>query len=79
LEKIVSEIGLPKELIDDIKSHGYWFTNIEPNTLIRKYICSLDELTGFITAVGKMMPNKKIEEIKLSSVLKKIKDKSFAA
>jgi lysyl-tRNA synthetase, class II len=79
LEKIVSEIGLPKELIDDIKSHGYWLTNVNPDTLIRKYICSLDELTGFITAVGKMMPNKKIEEIKLSSVLKKIKDKSFAA
>lgn len=79
LENIVAEINLPKELIEDIKAHAYFITNVEPNTLIRKYICSLDELTGFITAVGKMMPNKKIAEIKVSSILKKVKDKNFAA
>jgi len=79
LENIVAEINLPEELIEDIKAHAYFMTNVEPNTLIRKYICSLDELTGFITAVGKMMPNKKIAEIKVSSILKKVKDKNFAA
>ncbi len=79
LEKIVAEIHLPKELIEDIKSHWYFITNVEPNTLIRKYICSVDELTWFITAVWKMMPNKKIEEIKITSILKKVKDKAFAS
>ena len=77
-EKMMSQIHAPQELIDDIKSHWYWLTWIEANTLVRKYICSVDELTWFITAVAKMMPNKLLSEVKVKSVIKKIKDKSFA-
>lgn len=79
LEKITSEINLPHELVNDIKSHWYWLTWVKPDSLIRKYICSVDELTWFIVAVSKMMPNKTVDEVKSSSVLKKIKDKWFAA
>ena len=80
LDKIVMEIGLPEELIADIRSHGCFLPHIEeqPDTPIRKYICSVDELTGFISAVVRVMPNKKLEEVKIKSVKKKIKDKTFA-
>ncbi len=79
LEKICSKINLPAELVEDIKAHAHFLTWVEPNTLIRKYIASVDEITGFIGAVSKMMPNKTVAEVKVKSVKKKIKDKRFAA
>lgn len=79
LEKICSEINLPTQLVEDIKSHAHFITWVQPDTLIRKYICAVDELTWFIWAVSKMMPNKTIQEVKVKSVKKKLKDKKFAA
>lgn len=78
LENICSEINLPAKLVEDIKSHWHFLTWVKPDNLIRKYICATDELTWFVTAVVRVMPNKSIDEVKVSSVKKKIKDKSFA-
>lgn len=49
------------------------------DTLLRKYLASVDELSGFIWACSRMTPNKSLDEIKVSSVMKKLKDKGFAA
>jgi predicted hydrolase (HD superfamily) len=38
----------------------------------------VDELCGFITAVTYVRPSGKIEEVKVKSVKKKMKDKAFA-
>jgi predicted hydrolase (HD superfamily) len=77
LENIMSEINAPKELIDDIKTHAYFITWIEPKTNLQKYITSVDELVWFINAYSLMRPNW-MEWLKASSIMKKIKDKAFA-
>jgi len=77
-DKIVDEINLDKTIRDDIKSHGYRLTGIQPDTRIRKYLVSIDELTGFMNAYSLMRPTR-FNGMKASSVKKKIKDKSFAA
>lgn len=80
-EKIMSEIDAPDELLADIRSHGHFLPGIteKPDTLIRKYINAVDELSGFIWAYFRMIPSEDVMEIKTSSIKKKLKDKSFAA
>ena len=80
-EKIMAEIDAPTELLWDIRSHGHFLPGIEekPDTLIRKYINAVDELSGFIWAYFRMIPSDDVMEIKPKSIKKKLKDKWFAA
>ncbi len=43
-----------------------------------KVLFAVDELCGFITAATLVRPGKKISELPVSSVKKKLKDKAFA-
>jgi predicted hydrolase (HD superfamily) len=51
----------------------------QPDTLIRKYLSAVDELSGFMWAYFRMLPSDDVMEIKVKSIKKKIKDKNFAA
>lgn len=67
-------------MLEDIRSHyEEKFPEHGLDTLLRKYLASVDELSGFIWACSRMTPNKSLEEVKVASVMKKLKDKSFAA
>ena len=77
-DTIVGEIKLPSCLMDDIKSHYSSQTSVAVSSLLRRYLVSVDELTGFIYAVGLMRPTG-LEWMDYSSVKKKLKDKKFAA
>jgi putative nucleotidyltransferase with HDIG domain len=57
-EKIVGEIHLPQCLVEDIKSHYTIKTSIAVSSLLRRYLVSVDELTGFVYAVSLMRPTK---------------------
>ena len=77
-EEIVGEIHLPQCLADDIKSHYTAKTSVAIDSLLRRYLISVDELSGFIYAVSLMRPTG-LEGMDFSSVKKKLKDKHFAA
>lgn len=80
-DSIMDEIDASKELRTDIRSHGHFLDGIDekPDTLIRKYINAVDELSGFIWAYFRMIPSDDVMDIKVSSIKKKLKDKWFAA
>jgi len=77
--KILRELGWPDEIIRCVLSHATEVTGIERQTLMEKALFAVDELTGLITAVTLVRPNKNIADVKVSSVKKKWKDKAFAA
>ncbi len=81
LEELLSTIDAPAELLGDIRAHyqALYGGDYPLDTMLRKCLYCVDELTGFIIAVTLVRPSKKIEDVKVSSVKKKLKDKSFAA
>jgi predicted hydrolase (HD superfamily) len=51
---------------------------IPRDTVVRKTLFAVDELSGFLTACALVRPDKAIAEVKVKSVKKKLKDKAFA-
>ncbi|MEK7137006.1 MAG: hydrolase, partial [Patescibacteria group bacterium] len=65
----------------DIRSHYQSkFGSQHPlDSLLRCALYTCEELTGFIIAVTLVRPSKKLADVEVSSVRKKLKDKAFAA
>jgi len=74
----MSEINASPLLVADIRSHYPDGTGIMPDSLLRKYLISVDELSAFIKTVAIMRPTG-LEGMEAKSVNKKLKDKKFAA
>lgn len=75
--EILKENGFDEEFIKSILSHAD-YTGEPRDTLLKKTLFACDELAGFITAVTLVRPNKDLNEVKVKSVRKKMKDKAFA-
>jgi len=77
--RILRERGVDEEIIGAILSHAQWNWDQYPlDRPLRKTLFAVDELCGFITAVGYVRPEK-LNGMTASSVRKKMKQKSFAA
>ena len=78
-EQPLLDAGVDADDVRAILSHGYGLLNdIEPQTNMEKSLFTVDELTGIIQAYARMRPEG-IHQIKMSSFMKKFKDKKFAA
>ena len=78
-EQPLREAGVDEADIRAIMSHGWSIcTDVEPLTDMEKSLFTVDELTGIIQACARMRPNG-IQDLEVSSFMKKFKDKKFAA
>jgi putative nucleotidyltransferase with HDIG domain len=75
--KVLRERGYPEDVVRAILGHAD-YTGVPRDTTMAKVLYAVDELTGFITAVALVRPNKRLAEVEPSSVRKKMKDKAFA-
>ncbi|HEX5478864.1 MAG TPA: HD domain-containing protein [Dehalococcoidia bacterium] len=75
--KILKERGYPDDVTTAIMGHAE-YSGVPRETPMAKTLFAADELTGFVTAVALVRPNKSIFEVEPSSVRKKMKDKAFA-
>ena len=69
--------GWPQELRTAILAHAQ-YSGVPRVTHLDKSLFACDELAGFLTACALVKPTKKIAEVEVSSVRKKMKDKAFA-
>jgi predicted hydrolase (HD superfamily) len=75
--RILRERGYAEELVLTIQSHADYM-KIPRDTPMKKAIYACDELVGFIGACVKVRPSKKIDDLPVASVVKRLKDKAFA-
>jgi len=74
--EILKEKGYSEEIRQTILSHADYM-NVPRDSKMAKTLYACDELCGFIMACSVIRPNK-IADLEVSSVKKKLKDKSFA-
>jgi putative nucleotidyltransferase with HDIG domain len=69
--------ALPEEALHAIKAHNPR-TGVEAESLIDIALLAADGLSGLVVATGLMMPDKKLDKVKVRSLKRKFKDRSFA-
>ena len=78
--ELLAEVNASPEMVHAICSHGYGICcDVEPTAQMEKILFAADELTGLIGAAARMRPSKSVQDMEVSSLKKKYKDKKFAA
>lgn len=77
-EEKLKPLGVSERIINAIKAHHDGIKQGRDN-LLEKSIYAADELSGLITAVALVRPDKKLASVTVDSVMKKFPEKSFAA
>ena len=75
--KILRERGYPDDVCEAILGHGE-HTGVPRVSLMAKMLYAVDELCGFLNACALVRPSRSLQDLKVKSVKKKLKDKGFA-
>lgn len=80
VREILEKQEWPEEYIHAIQSHGWQLcSEVKPEHRMEIVMYTIDELTGLIAATALMRPSKSILDLTTKSVMKKWKQKGFAA
>jgi len=71
--------GVAPEIVDAIKMHNETAHGQKRSTVFEKALAACESITGLITATTLVYPDKKLAGVKPSSVVKRMKEKLFAA
>jgi predicted hydrolase (HD superfamily) len=69
--------GYSERFIRAIMGHAT-YTGVPRDTVMARALFATDELCGFLVACALVRPNKSLDDLEVSSVKKKLKDKAFA-
>lgn len=78
-EKILREHNYAEAVVDAVKMHNEAASMKKREVLFHKALAAGETLTGLITATALVYPDRKLTSVKVSSVVKRMKDKRFAA
>lgn len=76
--EILRERGYSEEFVRTIMSHAS-YTGVPRENDCARWLFAVDELCGFCMACAMVQPDRKIAQVKVKSVRKKLKKKDFAA
>lgn len=77
--QILRELNFDDEIIDAIIRHNEESTDLRRNTPFHFALAAGETITGLITATTLVYPDKKIAGVKAKSIVKRMKEKAFAA
>lgn len=77
-QAILEQAGVSPAIRKAIMAHAP-HTGVIAETMMEKCIFAVDELSGFIVACALVTPGKKLSDVTIESIAKKLASKSFAA
>ncbi len=75
--RFLREQGWPEEILRAILAHAD-YSGVVPETHLERALFACDELAGFLTACALVKPSRRIGDVEVAGVRKKMKDKGFA-
>ena len=75
--RILAARGLPEPMQRAILGHAS-YTGVPRDTPLARALFAVDELCGFLVACALVRPSRSLQDLEVSSVRKKLKDKAFA-
>ncbi len=77
--EMLREGGYPEAVLHAVLAHNPLRTGVQPESLLDRTLFACDEVTGLITAAALVRPNRSVMDLEAKSVMKKFKDRAFAA
>lgn len=75
--RILESMGYPEPMRRAILGHAS-YSGVPRDSLVAKTLFACDELCGFLVACALVRPSRSLNDLEVSSVKKKLKDKAFA-
>lgn len=75
--RMLAARGLPEPMQRAILGHAT-YTGVPRDTPMARALFAVDELAGFLVACALVRPSRSLQDLEVSSVKKKLKDKAFA-
>lgn len=75
--EILENLGIDEEIVYAVKAHNDYH-KIERKRKLDKALYCADPVSGFITAAALILPSKKLEDVSVEFVLKRMNEKAFA-
>jgi uncharacterized protein len=77
--RILRQEGIDEEILDAIIRHNEMNHSGERSNIFHHALAAGETITGLITATALVYPDKKVASVKTKSVVKRMKEKAFAA
>jgi len=77
--RILTEMGVEPEVVEAIRLHNEHATGLPRTSEFHHALAAGETITGLILATSLVYPDKQIASVKPKSVLKRMKEKAFAA
>ncbi len=66
------------EILRGIRAHNYEHTGAKPESSMEKALVAADAVSGLVIACALVMPSKKLGDVKVQTVIRRLKEKDFA-
>jgi len=77
--RILSELGIAEDVTEAILLHNEYATDIPRSKEFHHALAAGETITGLVLATSLVYPDKRIASVKPKSIIKRMKEKSFAA